>query len=456
MEIIIYGTGMAAQKAYYKLKYEHSIIGFCDSNSERWGKEFFGLPIMSPKEAINTVNSNIVIASMYYDEIIKTLLDEECEFERIWYVRSGAWLLERVDQGMPAAVNDKKSMKVLFVQVNPNIRIYKIAFALKAKGVWCDLAYLAVPPEMKVGMKDMPFNKVISINNLMDFIQYVNESDYDVVYSENEPDYLTALMLQSNKKVIHDNADMMSLRADTLIGDLIYEYIANKKSDANVYVTEKIRDIAFEKYGLRGKKTLVLNNYVLKKEKPTHFLKKLSKEDGELHCVYEGSYITADPKDHRYYERMFMDIAERGIHVHFYAIPGEYIEELSKKHEYIHYEGCLGHEELLGELTQYDIGLVFLNITKRNEAFLQTTFSNKIFEYLFAGLPVAVSDIASTKEFVRKYKVGEYLDFNGDVKAQLEEISRYSIPGDFLESNKLTMDDQADEIIRFLRDVIGA
>ena len=120
----------------------------------------------------------------------------------------------------------------------------------------------------------------------------------------------------------------------------------------------------------------------------------------------------------------------------------------------MHYEGCLPYEELMTELTQYDVGLVVLNITPRNNTFLQTTFPNKIFEYLFAALPVAVANIDSLKKFANEYEVGQYLDLDGDIRGQIGQISKIKVDKDFLENNKLTMDDQAEKIIEFFERVI--
>lgn len=456
MNIIIYGTGQAGRIAYHKLESEHKIFAFCDSNKECWGKTVFEKLIISPKEAINADEVNIVVASTYYEEIIEGLLKDGCEYDRIWFIRPDAWILEKIDKmGYYSVSKTNTKMKVLFVQAISGIRIDKIAFVIKSKGVQSDLAYLSAPPEMHIGMNSSPYNKIIPINDLVEFIKYVNESDYDLVFSANEPDYLTTLLLQSNKKVIHDNADMTSLYQDVPISDLIHEYVANKMSDGNIYVTEAIKNIAMKKYDLYGKKIFLLNNYVLKKAKPTIFKKKLSSMDSELHCVYEGGYISSEPKHFRYYEDMFMAIAKQGIHVHFYAKYLSYFDEMCSKNKYIHYEGCLDYEVLQNELTKYDIGLVFINITKRNEAFLQTTFPNKIFEYLFARLPVAVSRIENTINFVKTYGVGDYLDFDQDIKAQLKNIACCDVPIDFLESNKLTMDDQADNILQFFQDIIN-
>lgn len=455
MKIIIWGTGSMAKKVYNKLKLDYEIIGFCDSNSQKWNKLFLEKEIFSPLKC-KEMNVDIIIASEYYEEIIDSMIENGFEIQRIGYISPKTYLIHHVSYKFKGGTEEKESKikRILFVQSVPGIRIAKIATVLREKGIRSDLAYLHDSVTM-TGMGMEPYEKVISINDISKFVQYVNSENYDLVFSANEPDYLTNLLLETNKKVVHDTADMMSLRGDITIEQLIHEYIANRRSSANMYVTDLVKNIAYEKFSISYKKCFVLNNYVLKSMKPRKYLNKLSNTDSEMHCVYEGG-ITEDTNHHRYYEKIFKKIADNRIHVHFYSAfdNGSYCEQLAQSHPYIHYEGSLEYEELQTELTKYDIGLVLLNITKRNNTFLQTTFPNKIFEYLFAALPVAISPIDSLVDFVHEYQVGDCLDFDGDIQKQLSEIKKIGISHDFLEKNRLTMDDYADDIIGFLENVV--
>lgn len=454
MQTIIWGTGGLGRKAFYKIDGERQIIGFCDNNSEKWGGKFMDLPVYSLEETLGMRDIDIVVASTYYDEIIDQILDLGGQAEHIYYINSKSYLIHKLQSSFFAGKNYK--MRILFVQAAPGIRIDKIAYALQKKGVQVDMAYLSVPPNLCLGMQKSPYEKIIPINDLQEFLDYVDREDYDLVWSANEPDYLTTLLINSNKRIIHDTADMMSLRGDVTAEQLIHEYTANKKSAANVYVTDLVQKIAIEKFGIERKKMLILNNYVLKEEKPKKYYQKLSESDLQIHCVYEGG-ISNNPRQHRYYEWLFTKIAENRVHVHFYgnAFTGDdYCDRLASTSPYLHYEGCISYERLQTELTKYDVGLVLLNITQRNNTFLQTTFPNKIFEYLYAGLPVAVSHIDALIQFARKYEVGDYLDFNKDIKKQIEAISHISIEKDFLEKNRLTMDDKVDDIIQFFEQVL--
>lgn len=456
MKVVIWGTGSMGEKVYNKLKFDYEIIGFCDSNSKKWNKLFLEKEIFSPIKC-KEMNVDVIIASDFYEEIIDTMIDIGFDVERIGYVSSKTYLVQKLSCKLNVETEVKKRTikRILFVQSVPGIRIAKIAMVLKEKGISSDIAYLHKSLKM-TGMGMKPYEKIIAINDISNFVQYVNSENYDLVFSANEPDYFTNLLLETNKKVIHDTADMMSLRADVTIEQLMHEYIANRRSHANMYVTELVKNIAYDKFSISYKKCFILNNYVLKSMKPKKYLKKLSDVDSEIHCVYEGGIID-DSRHHRYYEVLFKKIADTGIHVHFYSAfdNSSYCEQLAQIHPYIHYERTLEYEKLQTELTKYDIGLVLLNITKRNNTFLQTTFPNKIFEYLFAALPVAVSHIDSMVDFVHKYQVGDCLDFDKDIKKQLSEIRKIKINHDFLEKNHLTMDDYTDDIICFLENVVN-
>lgn len=453
MDTIIYGTGSFGEKIYYKFCKARNIVGFCDSDSKKWNKKFLDLPIYEPEKLTKFENTDILVASTYFEEITERLLSLGIDRKNILYVNPEAGILERVEYG----INQRETSinRVLFVQAVPGIRIDKIAYVLKRKGVSCDLAYLFSVDNIMGGLQNKAYDNIIPINDFSEFVKYVNQENYDIVFSSNEPDYLTSLLLNTNKKMVYDVADVSSMYRNINASDMVHEYIANTQSDAIIYVTDTIRKIMENRYDIRNKKSILLNNYVLKEQKPKQYLEKLHLVDSEIHCVYEGG-LSDDEQYLRYCEKMFLQIAEQKVHVHFYGKCPEnlqYCYELEQKSEYLHYEGCIPYEQLQTELTKYDIGLTFLNITEKNEEFLQTTFSNKIFEYLFAELPVAVCNIEITKNFVNQYKIGKYLDFNGNIKEQLEEIKKMKVDRNFLEDNKLTMDDQADRILQFLSEV---
>lgn len=150
-----------------------------------------------------------------------------------------------------------------------------------------------------------------------------------------------------------------------------------------------------------------------------------------------------------------MSLVRAGVHVHFYTqYNPEYCERVSNLHEKIHYEGNVSSAELIQKMTQYDCGLALFQELDEFKIHLETGIANKVFEYLAAGLPVVVGNIESYRKFVEKYKVGAYLNIQGDIKLQLKKIASLCVKEDFIEANHLTMKAQADNLIDFYKKTI--
>ncbi|KEI97154.1 asparagine synthase [Clostridium botulinum A2B7 92] len=72
-DIILFGASNLGAKAYKFLKMDYNIVSFCDNDSEKWNKEFYGVKIISPQELVAMENVSVIIASMYYEEILQQL-----------------------------------------------------------------------------------------------------------------------------------------------------------------------------------------------------------------------------------------------------------------------------------------------------------------------------------------------------------------------------------------------
>lgn len=340
--------------------------------------------------------------------------------------------------------------KVLFAQSVPDVRTHKIASVLHEKGVIVDVLYAAVhPQDTYKGMK-LPYQRVYRMETINDTLAFINASDYDVIFSCNEPDFISALLVGTNKPVIHDCHDMMSLRSGISIEQHILEYIANSRCDGNIYVTDLVEEIARGKFDLESKPVFLCDNYVLKNQLPKKFLPKLSLQDGELHCVYEGGFSNAEGH-HRSIAPLFMKFAKQKIHVHYYTgLDHEYYREVAKQSPYLHYEGTKEPSELIEAMTQYDVGLTLLNVTDVNRTFLNTTFPNKAWDYLAAGLPILFSELKPFQRFVKKFAIGNVLKPQESIREQVLATKNIEISKTFLSDSKLCMDDFADELIEFL------
>lgn len=450
---IIWGTGSSAKRVYYKLKDIYEIKGFADSDSKKWDTEFMGRPVFSfDKLKYEKEEYIIVIASVYYSEILKAIKELGLNVPVLRSSKSGLLLpLENAN-----SIQKKRRLRrILYVQPMECIRTYKIAKVMKAAGVQVDMAYLYESPEVDI-KGDIFYDHLISINSLQGFVDYVNTEDYDIVHCSNWPDTLSNLMIfNTNKKVVHDTHDLYSQWREFTIDEMVLEYNANRHADGLCYVTGEVKNIARQKYNIQGKPILVLDNYISEKVLPAKYISKLSNMNNEIHCVYEGG-VWADKNTHRYLEEIFLKIAAENIHVHFYSKGDEeYFRSIEQKSPYIHYEGYLQQNLLIEEMTKYDVGLLYLNITEENRDFLSTAAPNKIYEYVCAGLPVAVCGIESLVKKVNDLSIGRELHADGNIKGQLESIKNIKVEKDFLVKKGLTMEAQSERIISFYEEVLN-
>lgn len=80
-KIIFWGVGKTAKKEWIRIEQNREVffdeyLAFCDSNSNLWGKEFKGRPIISPREIEKYDYDFIVIISIYEKEIKERLTNE--------------------------------------------------------------------------------------------------------------------------------------------------------------------------------------------------------------------------------------------------------------------------------------------------------------------------------------------------------------------------------------------
>lgn len=72
-KIIIYGAGRIGKKALYCLKDDYDVMFFIDSDESKWGTYVDNLIINPPSILSNYCNTRLVIASSYFEEILKNI-----------------------------------------------------------------------------------------------------------------------------------------------------------------------------------------------------------------------------------------------------------------------------------------------------------------------------------------------------------------------------------------------
>ena len=310
------------------------------------------------------------------------------------------------------------SLNILFIQQYAGIRCYKYAKALQKKGHKVTLLYgNAKPSEFYKNLSDDVFEECIKMNNVKELWQYVD--NYDIIHCHNEPDFFTVSALVCDKPVIHDTADLISLRDVENPNTAFFEALANRGASGRVYSTPYQQAEADALYSPTTK-SLVFYNYISEDDAPKRFLDKLSLVDNNIHIVYQGSISLYK---HRNFVDIFTAIAINNIHIHIY--PSRLDEELKNffsKFQNIHYYNPLSPTEIMTEMTKYDIGIIPWNLELGQKRFLDTTIANKLYEYLAAGLPVLTSSVKSYEDYFEKNRVGLTFEKIEEIPAKINRL----------------------------------
>lgn len=461
--VIVFGCGNFGKAAYFKLKKDFDIVAYTDNNAAMWGNTFCGIEIIPPDRILELYNSEtfILIAAVKYREIYQQLTEMGISKVLVWkegflyYYDEQGYLYPYLRQCEVVRENPKKGiMRVLFVQVATCIRTNKIAKLLKARGVEVYLAYLSSSPEMNNKEYLDVYCDIFPFYSMEELIEFVNQNYFNIVHSSNTPDYLTELLTYTNKPIVHDCHDFSSVYLNMSSNEMAVEHIANVKSTGVIYPTYGLRNLAVRKFMLPLEKTFVLENLISEELSTDVRLEKVSNLSGDIHCVYEGGISGEDRSSHRYYEDIWLKIAEEKVHIHFYSPASEdYCRKLESKSTYLHYEGNKSSKELAVEMSKYDVGLCVWNVTGRDK-YLEESSPNKIYEYVNVGIPIAVSGVNSQIEFVETNQFGRHLDIQGNIREQLDIIKSIAIPKNILREKQLTMERKIPRLIEFYESCI--
>ena len=88
-------------------------------------------------------------------------------------------------------------------------------------------------------------------------------------------------------------------------------------------------------------------------------------------------------------------------------------------------------------------------MTPKNRQYLEFASPNKIQEYVNAGIPVAVGDIESQREFVETNLFGSAVDMKGDLNTQITEISKINISKGVLREKGFTLESRIPQLLQF-------
>jgi glycosyltransferase involved in cell wall biosynthesis len=172
-------------------------------------------------------------------------------------------------------------------------------------------------------------------------------------------------------------------------------------------------------------KSVVVPNGVLREFLPVRKREKLNMSDGKIHCVYLGT-VSSSPSHRNIASQIESITKSRDIVLHLYPVTTNPVETRSLKerlgaHKNVIIHAPVHYRELYDVITQYDLGLVVLN--PRDERLLNVAVPNKVFEYAAAGLPIAVPNYESLRNFVSEYRCGFVVrDWSTDISENLHMV----------------------------------
>lgn len=451
---IIFGSGYYGKRIYYKVRDFFNIIKYVDNNKQLWGTELNGVEIVNPKEICNYKVDIVIIASESYEEIAKQL-DQMGIFDYL-VVRAGFLykydmrrILVPYDGAQTVGFKSQNERSILFVQALLCIRTIKIAEEMKKNGWNVSLAYSLDHPQINNREYEYIFNEIYPINTMEGFVKAVDKSTFSIVHVSNSIDYLTNLLVYTNKKIVHDTHDLVSIYRNVSEEQMVAEYVANVKAHGVIYTSEKIKKIVKAKFGIKDDKIFILENLISDFIYVEKYYEKLSSKDGCIHCVYEGG-MSDQELDFRFFEKIWSKITDEGIHIHFYTnFNEEYCRRLEEKNLFLHYEGNKSSLQLASEMTKYDCGLLLFNVNPTNRLHLETATANKVYEYLNSGIPIISGEVDAFSEFVTENKIGCKLDLTKNIFKQIKDACSIKINKNFLKDNNLTLDMKTKDLIAF-------
>ncbi len=303
-------------------------------------------------------------------------------------------------------------LRVCMVSDHGCIRVFKEANALLKRGIAVDVLANQAP---------FGYNKFTTAGIWLDIDQLkrsVQASPADIFHVHNEPDWMvTAVRDATNKPIIHDVHDLMSIGPEEATDD---EIAAFEAADAIVHVSQPCADFAKLLHG-NSKLSIVLPSYVNEEFIPDFY--------GDVSwnsIVYEGG-LSSDGSvakeengktwlNMRFWLPLVEEFTRQGWNVGLFCAssdPGSAYDEAGAfVVRNVHYP------TLLRALRPYAFGIVG---ALRDFPLIQAALPNKLFEYISQGVVPVVFNADESARFVTEHGIG-VVPQKGDKRSIIEQI----------------------------------
>lgn len=180
-----------------------------------------------------------------------------------------------------------------------------------------------------------------------------------------------------------------------------------KYVDATIVVSNEIRNWYINSYQLKSIETVMNCPNFTQKSKSTLLRDEFKINDQQYIVIYQGG-LSEDRGI-----KLLIDAFENKMSQKFVLILmgyGElktYVMEKAARNKNIIFKDAVKPSEVLNYTSSADIGVHWIDGSCMNHQFC---LPNKLFEYMMAGLPVAVSNLPEMKGLIRKHKVGVIIE----------------------------------------------
>lgn len=246
-EMVIYGAGNTGKSAYflYKNSSKYKVLFCVDSDKNKWGKVLDDLPIKSPAALKDLRNVQVLIASMWWQEIIESL--KEFEGLKISIYKPQIHNYMRGIDEIAAELNKRTIDLGVFIRQNKEIVCKELTFIPGGSGI-LDYVFLKSLAEKYKSKVYLEIGTYIgeSINILTDCCEklYSITASQDNEYGmdswcqrRNLPDYSERLAY--NDKIIHFYGDSKCFDYSKIVDDIDLFFIDGDHSYEGVYSDTK-------------------------------------------------------------------------------------------------------------------------------------------------------------------------------------------------------------------------
>ncbi len=134
-----------------------------------------------------------------------------------------------------------------------------------------------------------------------------------------------------------------------------------------------------------------------------------------------------------------------------FGILKDSIVEKSNICENIHYHESVAHDEVVALVKHASVGLCVLQNISLSDYYC---LPNKLFEYVFSGIPVLATNFPDISKIIDEYKLGKYCNFNlNEVIASINELELYPPQKITTDLSSLSWEAQAAKLINAYKEL---